>query len=68
MMEPDQQQDRQWEERIIPNDKVNLVTLMALAPLAAAVAVPFGLIHGREDVAAGFIWLINKIEIYMNSV
>lgn len=58
-MEPAEQLDEHWEERIIPNDKINQVTLIALAPLAAAVAVPFGLIHGRAAVSAGFSWLVS---------
>lgn len=52
--------EERWEERIIPNDKVNLVALIALAPLAAVVSVPFGLIHGPAAVAAGFNWLVNN--------
>jgi hypothetical protein len=52
--------EQQWEERIIPNDKINIIGLFSMLPLALVAAVPFGLIHGGRAIGLGFSWMVEN--------
>ncbi|HKJ28422.1 MAG TPA: DUF3267 domain-containing protein [Anaerolineales bacterium] len=47
----------QWDERIIPNNIVNIAALLTFLPLTLVAVLPFILIHGRLPVGRGFQWM-----------
>jgi hypothetical protein len=57
-------QELEWEERTIPNEKVNMVALLTFLPLTLAAFGPFLLIHGPVAVSAGFNWLFGNLFVF----